>query len=188
MTEPIDVDFQELSPNNNLPERTENVKQPSKSKWKGAITSIGGILLFLFIAVGGFALLALLISGIGWIKENVYPWVILLNQIALFVVVPISLLLSIFKKTRGFGAIGLLIASYMFGLSLWVWSLIVAYNLAGTFWLIVGIILGGIGVVPIALIAALFSAEWFIALQIAITAIVIYAVRGFSFFLADRSK
>lgn len=190
MTEPIDAEFKEVPQNNVLPECSEcnvNTEQPRKSKWKDVASSAGVILLIIFFIAGGFALLALLISGVGWVSEKIYPLTIILSQIALFAIIPISLLLIIFKKTRGFGAIGLLMSSYLLGISLWVWSLIIAYTLAGTFWLVVGLILGGIGIVPIAFIAALFSAKWFIVLQIGISAIVIYAVRAFSIFLADRS-
>lgn len=183
-----DFEFEVVTEGNDLSESIDNIKQTNEPTWKNAVKSVAGILLLLFIVVGGFVLLALLIGGVGWIADNVLPWVKVVAQITLFVVVPISLLLSIFKKSRVVGAIGLLISSYVWGLNLWLWALVIAYYLAGTFWLVVGLLLGGIGVVPIAIIASLISGKWIIAVQIAISAVVIFAVRGFSIFLGDRAE
>jgi hypothetical protein len=156
------------------------------SKLKDTAAGIGGCLLYLALAFGSLTLIILLLRGMGWVAVNVYPWAVFAAGIALFIVVPISLLLSIFEKSRHIGSIGLFISSYVVGLSIWIWSLIIAYSLAGTFWLIVGLIFGGIGVVPVALIAALFSREWSVAGQILMGAIVVYAMRWFSLFLEER--
>jgi hypothetical protein len=156
------------------------------SKLKDTAAGIGGCLLYLALTFGVLTLLVLLLRGVGWVAANVYPWVVFTAGIALFIVVPISLLLSIFKKSRRIGSVGLFISSYLIGLSLWIWSLIVAYSLAGTVWLIIGLIFGGIGVVPIAFIAALLSREWSVAGQILITAVVVYAMRWFGLFLEER--
>ena len=167
---------------------SKQFEQPISSSWKDTVTGIGGCLLYLAFAFGGLVLVVLLFRGIGWIAENVYPLVVLAAAIAVFAIVPISLLLSIFRKSRGIGSIGLFISSYIIGLSLWVWSLIVAYSLAGTFWMVVGLVFGGIGVVPIAFVAALLSREWLIAGQVLIAAIIVYAIRAFSMFLAERAE
>jgi len=62
------------------------------------------------------------------------------------------------------------------------------HTLAGTFWLIVGILFGGIGVVPVAFTAALISREWSIAGQILLVAIVVYAIRVFGDFLVGKAE
>jgi len=159
---------------------------PTSSRWKEAATSIGGCLLYLTFGLGGLVLLVFLILGAGWIKDNVYPWSTLAAGVAAVVVVPASLLIAIVRKSRHIAAIGLLVSSYVIGIGLWIWSLIVAAELAGIFWLAVGILLGGIGVVPVAFIAALLSLEWSIAGQILIVAIAVYIIRAFSAHLAER--
>src|ERR1700749_1223782 len=156
------------------------------SKLKDTAAGIGGCLLYIALAFGSLTLLVLLLRGVGWVAAHVYPWAVFAAGIALFIVVPISLLLSIFKKSRSIGSIGLFISSYVIGLSLWIWSLIVAYSLAGTVWLIIGLVFGGIGVVPIAFVAALLSREWSVAGQILITAAIVYAMRWFGLFLEER--
>jgi len=69
------------------------------------------------------------------------------------------------------------ISSYALGFNLWLWCLVLAKVLAGTFWLILGLFLYGIGVVFVAFIASLFQAEWAIAGQIVLTTVVVYGMR-----------
>jgi len=102
--------------------------------------------------------------------------------------VPISLLLSIFKLTRGIGGAGLYISSYLVGINLWVWSLMVAYSLAGLIWLLIGVLAGGIGIVPIAIIASLLKAEWTMAGQIFILLVIVFALRWFGVYLAGKAS
>jgi hypothetical protein len=54
--------------------------------------------------------------------------------------------------------------------------------------MIVGILFGGVGVVPVAFIAALTRTEWSIAIQIAIGVIIVFGLRGFGTFLAERHE
>lgn len=128
-----------------------------------------------------------MIRGGAWVAANIYPTVSFILAAFVLIVIPISLVLAIFKKTRGFGATGLLISSYALGLNLWLSSLIMAYVFAGTFWMIVGLLFGGIGVVPIAFIATLLSSEWLIAGQIFSMAVIVYGVRALSFYLSERA-
>jgi len=166
-----------------------NVKQNNKTnKWENIAGIVFIVFIIIYAIVGVPALISLLINRTGWIYEYLRPSIVWAAGISLFVVVPISLLLSIFKKTRGIGSIALITVSYIWGLFLWVWSLIIAYNLADVFWLVVGFLLAGIGVVPIALIAALIAGEWATAGQIVIIGIAVIAVRLFSMFLAKRAK
>lgn len=165
----------------------EQGEQRTTSRRRDIAGSIGGWLLYLTFGFGGIALLLLFFQGVGWIRANIYPWSSLAAEIAALAVVPISILLAIFRRSRGIGAIGLLISSYVIGLGLWIWSLIVVYVFAGLFWLIVGVVIGGIGVVPIAFIAALLFREWSIAGQILIAAIFVYGIRWISLFLSERS-
>ena len=123
-----------------------------------------------------------------YIAENIYPWVNTASGIALLTAVPISLLLSIFKLTRGIGGAGLYISSYLVGINLWVWSLMVAYSLAGLIWLLIGVLAGGIGIVPIAIIASLLKAEWTMAGQIFILLVIVFALRWFGVYLAGKAS
>lgn len=75
--------------------------------------------------------------------------------IVLFVLIPLGFI----RKTRGFAATALLIVSYIFGATVWLFSVGIAFALLGWFWLIVGLLLAGVGVVAVAFFGALFNGE-----------------------------
>lgn len=167
----------------------EQIEETATSKWKDTAAGIAGCFpLYLGFAFGGIALLILLLRGVGWIVENVYPWTAFAASIAVFVVVPSSLSLSISRKSRVIGTFGLTISWCVIGLHLWVWSLIIAYTLAGVFWLIVGLLFAGIGVVPVAFIAALISREWSVAGEVLVAVVIVFAIQMFCYFLVKRAK
>ena len=144
---------------------------------KETMLGLGGCVFLAALAIGGIALLVMLLRGTPWIAENFYPWTVQAAKVALFFVVPTCSVLSFFRKGRGIGGLGLVLSSYVIGFSLWVWSLIVAYALAGVFWIIVGLLFVGIGVIPIAMVAAALNAQWSVAGQMLIGIIVVYTLR-----------
>lgn len=165
-----------------------NYEHSTISKIKDTLLKIGGSLLYVIIAIGGLVLVLLFLKGTPWIGENIYPWVNTASGIVLLIAVPISLLLSLSKRTRGIGGAGLFISSYIVGINLWVWSLLVAYSLAGLVWMLVGVLAGGIGIVPIAIIASLFKTEWAVAGQIFILLVIVFALRGIGAYLAEKAS
>ena len=144
---------------------------------KETMLGLGGCVFLAALAIGGIALLVMLLRGTPWIAENFYPWTVQAAKVALFFVVPTCSVLAFFRKGRGIGGLGLVLSSYVIGFSLWVWSLIVAYALAGVFWIIVGLLFVGIGVIPIAMVAAALNAQWSVAGQMLIGIIVVYTLR-----------
>lgn len=143
-----------------IPEPTERLQN---SSWRDKARTVGGCLLYFAFTLGGLVVVVLALQGMGWIAKNIHPWTALAAEIAGLGIVPLSLLLAIFRKTRAISTVGLLISSYVIGLGLWIWSLIIAYNFAGVAWLIIGLVFVGIGVVPVALVAAAISGGWSIA-------------------------
>ena len=144
---------------------------------KETMLGLGGCVFLAALAIGNIALLVMLLRGTPWIAENFYPWTVQAAKGALFFVVPTCSVLAFFRKGRGIGGLGLVLSSYVIGFSLWVWSLIVAYALAGVFWIIVGLLFVGIGVIPIAMVAAALNAQWSVAGQMLIGIIVVYTLR-----------
>ena len=144
---------------------------------KETMLGLGGCVFLAALAIGNIALLVMLLRGTPWIAENFYPWTVQAAKVALFFVVPTCSVLAFFRKGRGIGGLGLVLSSYVIGFSLWVWSLIVAYALAGVFWIIVGLLFVGIGVIPIAMVAAALNAQWSVAGQMLIGIIVVYTLR-----------
>jgi hypothetical protein len=75
------------------------------------------------------------------------------SAVAVFVLIP----LAVWRKTRHVAGVGLLITSYVFGITLWFLSAAIAFGAFGWFGLIVGLLFFGVGVVPLAILGAFFK-------------------------------
>ena len=122
---------------------------------RGAGCFIAIIALFLLVAV---VLKAAVSGGVG-IVLKLEPVVRFLQTAAFLALLPL-IVLTLLPSTRGLAAIGLLGCSYVFGASAWMFSLVVAYTYWGSFAVVLGIFILGVGVVPIAALAALFNGAW----------------------------
>ena len=159
----------------------------SEGRFRDTLEAIGGCLMYLaFLAVFG-VLIMMFFWGAGWLASIILPVSGWITLIAL-ALVPICLVLSIPRVTRGWGGLGLVLCSYAIGLCLWLWCLVVAYQLAGMFWLVVGLFMAGVGVVLVAAIAALLHAEWLILIQIVIGVVVVYVLRFVGNLMVEKSE
>ena len=132
-------------------------------------------------------LLVAIFKSIGWIAEVLLPisgWV---TVIALLLV-PIFLLAAIPRVIRGWAGLGIMLSSYAVGISLWLWSLVIAYAMAGVFWIIVGLFFAGIGVVAVAGVASALHGEWLIFIQIVVGVVIVYVLRVLGNYLIDKSE
>ena len=159
----------------------------AKPNWSERATDWGQIILGWVYLVGVILLIVTLFKGMTWISGPVYRSAVVAGAICFFIVLPLSLLLAIFRKTRGTASVGLLICSFVWAFGLWVSSFITAYLLAGLVWMIVGLVFAGVGVVAIAVIAALIRGYWSTAGELFLLVIVVFAARFFSFFLAAKA-
>src|SRR6266446_3121706 len=66
------------------------------------------------------------------------PWVEIVVAVSLLIGMPISLLFLIFRKTRGWGGLGIYYISWPLGFWVWLWSLAYAVSVS-TFWAVVGV-------------------------------------------------
>ena len=65
--------------------------------------------------------------------------------------------LAFFRRTRSLAGVAILITSYCAGASVWIWAAEMAYRLAGIIWLLIGVLLFGVGVVAVAIVAAFLN-------------------------------
>jgi hypothetical protein len=128
----------------------------------------------------GFLLLAVFLHGMVWTSKNALPWLFDAGALALAACVFLLLPLSIFTRTRPWAATGFLISSYIFGCLLWAFGCIVAFNSWGYNGLIIGLCLAGVGVVPVALLAALLHREWTLVFNLTIGLVLTFGVRYLS--------
>ena len=162
----------------------EQYQEPNKpSKVFEVLAPVGGCLLYIAMAVGGVALLVTLFRGIPWYEENVHPVVSLICVIATIVLVPVSFLLAVFRSARPWAGLGFTLASYAWGLDVWLSCVIAAYYLAGVVWMIIGVCFAGIGIVPVAIIAALVRGEWFTGIFLAVSVAIAYGLRMLGHYL-----
>ena len=84
-------------------------------------------------------------------------------------------------------ATGFGIASYIFGISLWAWAFV--YTLATWGWwaVVIGFLLMGVGVVPIAMLATFLHGEWSLFGQIVLGVALTFGSRAISIALATAA-
>ena len=155
---------------------------------KDTFKSIGSFLLGVGIFIGIILMAAFFIKGGLWLSEVLYPWLSLISAIAFFICILILLPLALVRKTRGFSGLGLFIASYIFGASLWMWAFLLTYAIWGATALIIGLFLAGVGVVPIAMLATLFNGEWSILGQLVLLLVFTFGSRTLGYYLVDKAE
>jgi hypothetical protein len=80
------------------------------------------------------------------------------------------------------------ISSYVFGLELWLRSLLFTYILWGGFWVIVGLAFAGVGVLPMALLATGFAGYWDVFLWLCIGMVTTYGSRILAHYFSDKAE
>jgi len=138
----------------------------------------GCLLVAALLAALGLVALLFLRGGV-WLGAQVLPWLRQFAAAALLVTGVLFLPLAFFWRTRRWAARGLLVASSIFGLTLWVWGLVLTYNLWGGVAVLLGLFLVGVGVVPMAMIATLLQAMWPTLGQLVLLALLTIATRRF---------
>ena len=115
-----------------------------------------------------------------WLGDKALPYFDWASRITLGVVLIILLPMAAFHQTRRQAAKGLMYASSVFGITLWVWGLVLTYNLWGGGMVLLGIFLFGVGVVPMGMLATLFASMWSTFGQLLLLAVLTYGTRRFS--------
>lgn len=110
-----------------------------------------------------------------------------LSGYALSLVILIGLPLALFRKIRKYSGVSFVVVSFMYGASLWLGGVMI--TLATNILLfIVGVLLLGVGVVPIAIVIlfvndrATEGIEWLIAV------VLVFILRWFGLWLYEKSK
>jgi hypothetical protein len=139
---------------------TSAVQTDRESRLKKAAFGIGGYAIGLIVIALGLFVVALFLRGMVWASDKLMPWLITASGIAALICVFIFLPLCIFRRTRPWAGVGYYYASFVFGIMLFAYSCLFVVFAWGYGALAVGLIFAGVGVVPVALLAALFHAEW----------------------------
>lgn len=134
--------------------------------------------------VAGFAIVALLLlipmlflQGALWASETFLPFLLNLAGFIFLVDVALVLPLAIFRRLRPFAGVGLQWSSLVFGLTTWLFGLIVTHELWGWMAVVIGLLMFGVGVVAMGMLASVFSGEWSVLFTLAIMLAVTFGVR-----------
>ena len=88
------------------------------------------------------------------------PWLMLLSILALVFCIIILGPLALNLSTRPWAGLGFVVVSYVFGLTGWLMGLLLTWILWGGLAVVIGLLVVGIGVVPIAMLATLLNGRW----------------------------
>jgi signal transduction histidine kinase len=153
---------------------------------KAKLQTVGyGVLGLLAMVAVGF-IIAAFVKGAEWLGEVALPFLPNIFWICVALVLFILLPLLIFKKTRIVGGGGLYIISYLFGLTLWIYSFIYAYALWGIAGVVVGFFIIGVGVVPVALLATMINGYWFVVLEIVVMGFCVFGTRALGTYILSK--
>jgi hypothetical protein len=155
-------------------------------RFRTIIEPIMGCSGYLVFAAMPIVLLIAFVKSIAWVVETLLPILAWVGTIGLLLV-PVFLLLAIPRITRAWAGLGITLSSYVIGIGIWVWSLVIAYAMAGVFWIAVGLFFAGVGVVAVAAIASALHGEWFVFIQIVVGVVVVYALRLLGAYLIEKA-
>jgi hypothetical protein len=126
----------------------------------GALRNTGVFLVGAILFVATILISAIFLVGITWLTTVLFPLIKFICGITLRSCFFILLPLGVFKTTRTFAATGFAVSAMVIAITLWLFSVLIVYQFWGLWGLIAGIILGIVGIVPLAWIAAAMHGMW----------------------------
>jgi hypothetical protein len=155
--------------------------------------NVGETLKNVGIALGGllvmaalFGLAMILIVGATAVSVWVMEWAPVVFWSSLLIVSFILEPLSLIPPARFIAAIGLVIASYVFGVMMWCSGVAFTYEVWGTMGVIIGVAFAGVGIVPVAMLAELLHGEWEVLLGFVVLIVLTFGLRLLGFWLAKK--
>jgi hypothetical protein len=150
------------------------------------LKSAGTALLGIAIFIGVIVAIVLLFSFGAGVAFAIAPFINWLAGV-LFVINLFLLLVAIVPQARGVVGAIIYFSSYVYGLSAWIYGLAVTLSLWGWIAVIIGLFMGGIGVVPIGMLAAIFNGEGGAFWTLLITIVLTYGMRILGYALAGSA-
>jgi hypothetical protein len=147
---------------------------------------LGGISIMLGMMAISITLLWGLVIGMASISLWILKWTYPAFAITLFVSIVLLFPLTLIPSTRRFAAKGLDIASSVFMVILWLWGMAYTYSAWGFIGVLIGFVFLGIGIVPIAMLAALLHGDWGNLCSFLFAGVVIYVSHSLSQWLTVK--
>lgn len=152
------------------------------------ITVVTNLMYFVCFLLGTVAVVMMFVKDSEWVANRVFhPFIAPIGSLCLFSLLPFSVFLIFFRKTRALGGVGIYFLSLFMGFELWFYSLMVARD-HGIGWMIAGLLGIGFGVVPAAIIASAFWREWGLAGGILLTTVLVLGGRSLGLRIAIKQS
>jgi hypothetical protein len=155
---------------------------------RDTLKSVGVVALGIGVLVGLLFLAMVLLKGTAFVSAWAYPLLVKLFTYTTLFAIPVLILLAIPRGTRPFAGMGLFIASYVFGVTMWVWAFLLTLMLWGWLAVIVGVMMAGVGVVPIALLATALNGMWSVFGQLLLGLVMTFGCRAAGFYVLGKSS
>ena len=133
-------------------------------------------------------LTGLFVYGMVWASEKAMPWLITASRIGLEVCLFVFAPLCMFRKVRPWAGFGFYISSYVFGTLLFAYSCLVAFYFWGFTGLVIGLVFLGVGVVPVALLAAVLHADWAVLVDVVLGILLAFGLRLLGTWLTTQTE
>jgi hypothetical protein len=129
-----------------------------------------GLVAFVLVAT----IMGLLLYGTVWVVDWIKPLFWVLTKIAIALQIIVLLPLSAFRRTRSFSVSGMGIASFVYLTLVFLASTVLAYQKFGLFGVVFGGLLGGVGIVPVGIVAAVMNDMWIDAADVVLVLAIWY--------------
>jgi hypothetical protein len=139
--------------------------------------SVGGVVVGLLFFLAVLLIPVVFIYGGVRVGAAIFPWLVGINTLAVAATIVLFLPNAVFSSTPKFAGGGLVLVSYVFGATVWVWGLLLTYTVWGGVGLFIGLFMAGAGVVPLAVLAMLFRTEWAIVGQLILLVAMAFGAR-----------
>jgi hypothetical protein len=150
------------------------------------IKSLGWMVVGIAFPVAMVLLVVALLRGAAAVGARVLPFLSGLAGILIVFAIPVLLLAALARRSRGFASGGFVLISWVFGATLWIWALLFTLSTWGWLAVILGLLLAGVGIIPVALLSAAFHGEWVTVGQMLLGVFLTFGCRFFGIYLAVR--
>jgi hypothetical protein len=148
--------------------------------------TITSFLLGIAILISIYVIGALIFEGTAYVVVVILPYLAIATGYVLPVFGIVLFPLTAFRRTRVFAVLAIVACTYLFGALLWCMGFVVTYSYWGFTGIFIGLVLAGVGVVPVALIAAAFHSEWYLVWNLLLGAALVFGGRAFALHKADQ--
>lgn len=120
--------------------------------------------------------------------QAVLDWVPIVVGATTFFSIVVFAPLGIFRAIRAFAGFALVFASYIFALVLWFYGAVATFTYWGWAGLIIGLVVFGVGVVPMGFVALALQARWEWVGQLAVLLVSVSVSRLLGLWLIRKSE